>query len=364
VGGGEKWMLALADGLDRARYASRFVVAAEGRFAHALRGRGLPVTVIDLTRLVSVGALVALTRELRRERPHLLHTAGARASFYGRLAARLAGVPAVISSVHTSIADYDVPAWRRVVYLALDRASARLARRIIATSEAVAADLVASGQVPARKLVTIPNRPDPRDLAPTRPRDVVRRELGAGASDALIGVIARLTEQKGVADFLDALARLAHRPGWQAAIVGDGPQRAELEARAYRLGLEPRCRFVGTRTDLGDVLGACDLLVVPSRSEGLPYVVLEAMVVGTPLIATRVGGIPEVILDGVRGVLVPPRAPDRLAAAITAALENPLKSRVLADAARRHAAATLSLDGMLEAVAAVYGMVLGEAMAK
>jgi glycosyltransferase involved in cell wall biosynthesis len=251
-----------------------------------------------------------------------------------------------------------------VVYLALDRASARLARRIIATSEAVAADLVASGQVPARKLVTIPNRPDPRDLAPTRPRDVVRRELGAGASDALIGVIARLTEQKGVADFLDALARLAHRPGWQAAIVGDGPQRAELEARAYRLGLEPRCRFVGTRTDLGDVLGACDLLVVPSRSEGLPYVVLEAMVVGTPLIATRVGGIPEVILDGVRGVLVPPRAPDRLAAAITAALENPLKSRVLADAARRHAAATLSLDGMLEAVAAVYGMVLGEAMAK
>jgi glycosyltransferase involved in cell wall biosynthesis len=218
--------------------------------------------------------------------------------------------------------------------------------------------------VPAGKLVTIPNRPDPRDLTATRPRDIVRGELGAGASDALIGVIARLTEQKGVADFLDALTRLAHRPGWQAAVVGDGPQRDELEAHARRLGLQQRCRFVGIRTDLGDVLGAFDLLVVPSRSEGLPYVVLEAMVAGTPLVATRVGGIPEVILDGVRGVLVPPRAPDRLAASITAALETPLKNRALADAARRHAAASLSLDGMLRAVATVYDVVLGEAMAK
>lgn len=357
-------MLALADGLDRARYASRFIVSGEGRFAAALRARGLPVTVIDLTRLVSVGALLELARELRRDRPDLLHTAGARASFYGRLAARLAGVRGVISSVHTSIADYEVPAWRRALYLRLDRASARLAQRIIATSEAVAADLVARGQVPAEKLVTIPNRPDPRDLVPTRPRDVVRGELGAGAADALIGVIARLTEQKGVADFLESLARLAQRPGWQAVVVGDGPQRAALEADARRLGLSQRCRFVGTCTDLGDVLSALDLLVVPSRSEGLPYVVLEAMVVGTPLVATSVGGIPEVVIDGVRGVLVPPRAPDRLAAELTAALENPSKSRALADAAQRYAATALSLEAMLDAVAAVYRTVLGEAMAK
>jgi glycosyltransferase involved in cell wall biosynthesis len=103
---------------------------------------------------------------------------------------------------------------------------------------------------------------------------------------------------------------------------------------------------------------------VPSRSEGLPYVVLEAMVVGTPLVATRVGDIPEVIGDEVRGSLVPPRAPERLAAAITAVLENPPKSRALADAAQRHAATALSLDAMLQRVAAVYETVLAEAMAK
>src|SRR5207237_2305798 len=96
IGGGEKWMLALAEGLDRARYASAFVVTEEGRFAAELRRRGFPVTIVPLPRLVAPGALWALVRHFRRARPDLVHTAGARASFYGRLAARLAGVPAVV----------------------------------------------------------------------------------------------------------------------------------------------------------------------------------------------------------------------------------------------------------------------------
>jgi glycosyltransferase involved in cell wall biosynthesis len=360
VGGGEKWMLALADGLDQARYASAFVVACEGRFADEVRRRGYPVTVIDLRHLVSPQTLLALVHYFRRTRPDLVHTAGARASFYGRVAAWVAGVPA-ISSVHTSIADYEVAGWRRAIYLALDRGSARAARRLIATSEAVAADLVARGQAPRDKIVTIPNRPDARDLAPTRARAAVRHELGAGADEPLVGVVARLTAQKGVADFLDAAAALDGRGGWRAVVVGDGPLRRDLEARARRLGLAPRCRFVGIRADLGDLLAAFDLLVVPSRSEGLPYLVLEAMVAGTPLIATEVGGIPEVLADGVHGVLVPPRAPARLAAAIAGCLDDPQSARARAAAARRHAEATLSLRAMLVAVDAVYADVLADA---
>jgi glycosyltransferase involved in cell wall biosynthesis len=358
VGGGEKWMLALADGLDHTRYASAFVVACDGRFADEVRRRGYPVTVIDLTRLVSPWALLALVRHFRRARPDLVHTAGARASFYGRIAAWLAGVPAVVSSVHTSIGDYEVAAWRRWIYLTLDRATAPLARRLIATSEAVAAELVAHRQAPRAKIVVIPNRPDPRELLPTRARVAVRQELGATADEALIGVVARLTEQKGVADFLDAAAALAERPGWRAVVVGDGPQRADLEARARRLGLAERCRFVGTRTDLGDLLAAFDLLVVPSRSEGIPYLVLEAMTAGTPLVATVVGGIPEVLADNVHGVLVPARVPTRLARAIAGALDDPPRTREFADTARRHAQASLSLRTMLTAVDGEYAAVL------
>ena len=360
VGGGEKWMLALADGLDHARYASAFVVACEGRFADEVRRRGYPATVIDLTRLVSPQALVTLVHHFRQARPDLVHTAGARASFYGRAAAWLAGVPAVVSSVHTSIADYEVAGWRRGIYLGLDRASARVARRLIATSEAVAADLVARGQAPRDKVVTIPNRPDPRDLVPTRPPAVVRHELGAGPDEALIGVVARLAEQKGVADFLDAAAELDGRPGWRAVVVGDGPLRADLEARARRLGLARRCRFVGTRTDLGDLLAALDLLVVPSRSEGLPYLVLEAMLAGTPLVVTEVGGIPEVLVDRVHGVLVPARDPARLARAIARCLDQPEGARARAAAARRHAEARFSLRAMLVAVDAVYTAILAD----
>jgi glycosyltransferase involved in cell wall biosynthesis len=353
-------MLALATGLDRARYASAFVVAHEGRFADEARRHGFPVTVVDTRRLVSPGALAALVRHFRRTRPHLVHTAGARASFYGRLAARLAGVPAVVSSVHTSIADYEVAPWRRALYLALDRASARIAGRIIATSGAVAAALATHHRVPAAKIVTIPNRPDPRELVPARPRDETRSALGASGG-ALVGVVARLTEQKGVDDFLSALAVLRERSDWSAVVVGDGPLREELETQARHLGLEDRCRFAGMRTDLADVLAALDLLVVPSRSEGLPYLVLEAMLTATPIVATAVGGIPEVITDGVHGRLVPARAPEGLAEAIARALDDPAGARALADTARRHAAATLSHDRMLAEVDAVYRAVVAEA---
>ena len=361
IGGGEKWMLALASGLDRTRYESAFVVAHEGRFADEVRRRGFGVTVVDTRRLVSPRAFAGLVRHFRRTRPHLLHTAGARASFYGRLAARVAGVPAVVSSVHTSIADYEVAPWRRGVYLALDRIAAWNAGRIIATSEAVARALTEHHRVPDAKIVTIPNRPDPAELAPTRPRDETLRALGAAPDRVLVGVIARLTEQKGVGDFLTALAALRSRRDWSAVVVGDGPLRAILEAQARDLGLADRCCFAGVRTDLGDVLAALDLLVVPSWSEGLPYLVLEAMLTGTPMVATAVGGIPEVITDGVHGTLVPPRARARLAAAIAAALDDPARVRALADAARSHAEATLSMRRMLADIDTVYQAVLAEA---
>ena len=361
IGGGEKWMLALASGLDRRRYASTFVVAHEGRFADEIRRRGFPVTIVDTRRLVSPGALAVLVRHFRRTRPHLVHTAGARASFYGRLAARAARVPAVVSSVHTSIADYEVAPWRRALYLVLDRLSARGAGRIIATSEAVAASLVTHHRVPAAKIVTIPNRPDPAELSPTRAREETRGALGGTPDRSLIGVVARLTDQKGVGDFISALALLRGRDQWRAVVVGDGPLRAGLEEQAREAGVTERCRFAGVRTDLGDVLGALDLLVVPSWSEGLPYLVLEAMLAATPIIATAVGGIPEVIVDGIHGALVPPRAPARLAEAITRALDDSARARGLADAARRHAQASLSIERMLADVDEVYRAVLAEA---
>ena len=228
VGGGERYMLSLVDHLDARRYESCFVAPSCGAFVAELRRRGLDAAIIDTRRLVSPAALVALVRHLRRLRPHLVHTAGARAGFYGRLAARLAGVPAIVSTVHNSIGAYEVSAARRAVYRRLDRMTARFAQRIICTSRASTVDLIERGGIPAAKVVTIPTRPEPRVLVPTRPRPAVRAELGVGDDTVLLFAMGRFTEQKRFADLLDALARLTARDDWRCVVAGDGPLRGAL----------------------------------------------------------------------------------------------------------------------------------------
>jgi glycosyltransferase involved in cell wall biosynthesis len=365
IGGGEKYMLALADHLDAAVYAHSFVVPYRGAFLDELERRHLDVALVDLRRRVTPAGLLALARHFRRARPHLVHTAGARASFYGRVAARLAGVPAVVSSVHTSIAAYEVSPARKRLYLTLDRVTARLADRIICTSHAITRDVVVHHRVPATRVITIQNRPELGVVRPERGREATRQALGVGPAARLLGVVARLTPQKGVDDLLRALARLgADGPPWACVVVGGGPCFDELTGLAGRLGLSGRVRFVGPRTDLGDLLAAFDVVVVPSVSEGLPYIVLESMAVGLPVVATAVGGIPEVLAHGVRGLLVPPRDPSALAAAVDALRRDPDRARGLGAAARRFITRDFGFDAMVEAVDTVYRSVLNEARAR
>jgi glycosyltransferase involved in cell wall biosynthesis len=153
----------------------------------------------------------------------------------------------------------------------------------------------------------------------------------------ILGYVGRLSVEKGVTYLIDALARLKVKQAEvHLLIVGEGEQRANLQAQVESLGLRQAVKFLGERGDARQIIGALDLLVLPSLTEGLPNVVLEAFAYKTPVVATAVGGVPELVIDGETGWLVPPRDPHALAQAILDALANPEEARRRAENAYKH----------------------------
>lgn len=199
-----------------------------------------------------------------------------------------------------------------------------------------------------------------RPACPTRGREAVRAELGAVSDHAVVITVARLFAQKGHAVLLEALALLAARPItlW---LVGDGELRAPLQAQAAALGIADRVHFLGQRVDVPELLTAADLFVLPSLFEGLPLSVLEAMHLGTPVVATRAPGTEEALIDGMEGLLVPPGDALALAQAIARALDDPSATRERTRAARTRAAREFSAERMAAETLAVYRQVLAVA---
>jgi len=355
--GGEAYLLRLAEGLDRRRFRLAVVVPEAGVLVGRLQGLGVPAFRVPLAaRLVSPGALAALVALLRREQPAVVQSHGARSNVYTKLAARLAGVPRVIATVHNSLFDYDVGALRTRLYVAAERLTSPLAHRVVAVSRAVAGDLVARYRLPAAKVVTIQNGIDADAVAPRRSRAEVVAALGLEPDAVLVGMAARMTRQKGHDVLLEALRLLAPRaPRLRCVLVGDGPLEPDVRRRAAALGIGDRCVFTGARDDVPDLLAALDVVALASRSEGLPFVLLEAMAVGRPVVATAVGGNAEAVEDGVTGLLVPPEDPPALAAALARLLERPDEARAMGVRGGRRVREHFGLGRMIGGLEALYG---------
>jgi glycosyltransferase involved in cell wall biosynthesis len=198
-------------------------------------------------------------------------------------------------------------------------------------------DEVASLKVPAERLFYIPNAIDVSALPSAHECEKILQEVGGYFSSSIIGYVGRLSIEKGVTYLIDALAMLKVKQAEvHLLIVGEGKQRAKLQAQVESLGLRQAVKFLGERGDARQIIGALDLLVLPSLTEGLPNVVLEAFAYKTPVVATAVGGVPELVKDGETGWLVPPRDPHALAQAILDALSNPEEARRRAENAYKH----------------------------
>jgi glycosyltransferase involved in cell wall biosynthesis len=351
VGGGEESLLGLAARLDRRRWRLLGSVTAEGEVGARLRALGVPVSVVPLPRLrpwTLLGAALAVWRLralLRRERVALVHAHGSRGALYGGLAGRRLGVPLVW---HVRVADPDP--W-------LDRLLVGLSTAIVANSAATAARLRRRPGAAARTSV-VPNGVDLARFAPGPADPALRAALGLDPAVPVIGYFGRLERGKGVDVLLDAAERLhAKLPATAFAFVGDGPLREALVARARARGL-PAC-FVGHRDDVAALLRLCAVVVLPSRQEAFGRVLIEAMATGVPIVATTVGGIPEVCVDGVTGVLVPPEDPDALAVALALTLTDQAATAARVAAAAADVRARFDLDAHAAGVQKVYARALG-----
>ena len=348
--GAEVALLALMEGLDRSRWQPTLVHnRAPGVEPLVAGARAMNIETWQVPAMPhgAQGAIRSLwfARALRVRRPHIFHAylTWPLAAKNPLLAAIVARRPAVLATVQLYM---NVPVTRPM--LLQQRLIAAGVDRFMPVSRHNAACLEALLRWPRQKMRVIPNGLDPGPFT-REPNVDLRRSLSDGRP--LVLAVARLDPQKGHRYLLEAAAQV---PEAVFALAGDGPDRAALEALAVDLGIRDRVRFLGRRSDIADLLAACDVFVLPSLYEGLPISLLEAMAAERAVIATAIGGTDEVVVHEQTGLLVPPAEPAALAAALRRLLADDALRRRLAVAGHDRVTSHFSIREMVARVSALY----------
>lgn len=310
------------------------------------------VTVLELDRggRADLAAWRRLAGYIRRERVDVVHAHKFGSNVWGAILGRSLRVPVVVGHEHTW--SFEGQPVRRL----LDRwVVAAGSDAVVAVSNADRRRMIAVVGMPADRVVLIPN-----GIAPRTPEDpgALRRELGLAPDAPVIALVAVLRPQKAIDVMLDALAIVRRtRPSAHLVVAGPGDPSA-LRAQARRLGVAEGVSLLGPRGDIADILAAADVGALSSDFEGSPLVVLEYMAAGLPVVATAVGGVPDMVVDGESGLLVAPRDPDALAGALTRVLGHPELARRLGAAGRARQERVFSNRAMIEQVLALYARLL------
>ena len=363
VRGVPRHVIELAAGLDRARFSVEILTghseADEGDLVSEARDRGLSVTRIGaLRRRVHVRddlvALYQIYRHLRRASIDIVHTHISKAGILGRQAARWAGVPLVLHTYHGVPEEWVGDSPKARLFRAVERRAARTTDAIVAVSGAVREDILNLGIGGNSRWEVVYNGIAPAFFA-------LEGAQPSGERGLRLVTIGSLTPEKGVDVMLRALPSVVRlHPGVELVVVGDGPLRPELEGLARELGVAECVRFVGLAKDVRLWLRECALFVAPSRREGMGIAVVEAMAMGCPVVASRVGGLAEVVVDGETGLLVEADASDALSEAICKLLEVPAERTRLGANGRARARSVFARETALRHMQGVYDALLRE----
>lgn len=348
IGGAEVHVLTLAEKL-RERGHEVMVVCPQGRpLVGELIARGLPARAPRTTGKVDPMMLARLFRWFRGEGWQVVHTHLSTASLVGSVAARLAGIPSV-ATVH-GLNTRTCFGW---------------ASALIAVSNAVKQHLTAQG-LPPESITVVHNGVDLKLLARSYQPAALRRQWGVPEGAPLLVTVGRLAPEKGHRDLLRALHLLAPQPEWKELrllMVGTGALLGQLRTEAEALGVTERVTFAGFQRDVPPFVEAADVFVLPSLREGLSLSALEAMALAKPVVACRVGGTPEVVVDKETGFLVSPASPFELAEALARLLRDPLRAREMGQAGERRVREAFDLEQTVSKTEGVYRSLLDRARA-
>jgi glycosyltransferase involved in cell wall biosynthesis len=371
IGGPAIHVVLLSAGMDRVRFESLLVSGSENpgegsMLDYALSHGVQPAIVPEIVGEFSLGpreirALVRLYRLMRQERPHVVHTHTAKAGFVGRLAARLARVPVVVHTFHGHVLRGYYGPCKTQLLRRMERGLACLTDCIITVSEQVKRDLVTYGVAAADRIQVISLGLELDPFLESGPyRGAFRRELQLNGVERLVGIVGRIFPIKNHHLFLEAAALVAREePAARFVIVGDGTLRPALERQAQETGIADRVIFTGWRRDLPGIYADLDVLAVTSNNEGTPVSAIEAMAAGCPVVATNVGGLPDLIREGETGYLVPPGDAPAVATALLRVLHQPEMARCMGETARRAARERFSAQRLITDMEQLYLELLG-----
>jgi len=359
-GGAEKYLELLIAALPKDRFEPHVLTVSGARlgdFPKRLAGSGAITHEMKLNGPGSASGYVEFAKIVRKVKPQLLHVN--LAGTYDALASLVApvswlsGCRCVVTTEHLAMVE---GTWKR-------RCAKRLGgffiKAVISISQSNVEYLNRGNNIPLSRIVVIHNGVNIADLDRATPSQT-RAKLGLKDSTFIFAIVGSLVERKGHAYLLDALARLRLSGGPESAllIVGEGEEKDALLRKCSDLGLSGSVFFLGHRDDVQGIMLDMDCLVVPSTMEGMPFVILEAMVASKSVIASKIYGIPEVILEGESGLLVPPRDVESLCAALSRLASSPGLSREMGSAGRRRAETHFSVERMAGEVEHVYEAVL------
>jgi glycosyltransferase involved in cell wall biosynthesis len=357
-GGGERVFAQIINGLNPEKYKIFLASKLGEQFYESIHNKDKEVSFFPLNFSKRINPLLIfeLARFIKANEIDIVHGQGTRAEFYGRVANKIAGRSKYVSTIAMPVEGFNISPLRKRIYRLFDKISERFVDRFIVVSDVLRNMMINNRKIPSDKIIKIYNGIEIEGYRPNiEGRDAIRTELGISGNTPLIGAIGRIVWQKGFNYLIKSIPMIiGSYPDLKVMIVGYGPLKERLKELGSMLRVDDHLIFTGFRSDIKRILSALDILVIPSIREGFPMITLEGMAKAKPIVATRIYGIEEQIINGETGILVPSWDADGLARAIVDLLDNKQFAKNLGSNARKKVERDFSVEKMVSETEKVY----------